>query len=141
MSAPTYRDIKRNSQATNATSGRTNVGGQIASSACMRYPRCMQQQQQQLSRPQLSQVWPGTRTTDAGTLARLPWHSTSTTGNFRSLSTLSRFPGKGANPSHWQDVLRGGLVRTPASSSSSSAAATTINSRSRLSGLSAVSDH
>jgi len=54
----------------------------------------MQQQQQQLSRPQLSQVWPGTRTTDAGTLARLPWHSTSTTGNFRSLSTLSRFPGK-----------------------------------------------
>ena len=51
-----------------------------------------------------------------------------------------------ATPSHWQDVLRGGLVRTPASSSSSSssaaaAATTTINSRSRLSGLSAVSDH
>jgi len=35
----------------------------------------------QHSWPQLPKMWPGT--TDVGTLARLPWHSTSTTGNFR----------------------------------------------------------
>ena len=35
----------------------------------------------QHSWPQLPKMWPAT--TDAGTLARLPWHSTGTTGNLR----------------------------------------------------------
>jgi len=43
-----------------------------------------QQQQQQWTTQlmaQLPKMWPGT--TDAGTLARLSWHSTRTTGNFQ----------------------------------------------------------
>ena len=45
-----------------------------------------QQQQQQPSRPKLSLMSPGT--TDAGTLARLPWHSTGTIGNVLLNETL-----------------------------------------------------
>ena len=69
----------------------------------------------QFDRPLQSQMSPDTA--DAGTLARLPWHSTSTTGNFwyhwstSSIYTITLL--FRTNWSHWQDVLCDGLELMP----------------------------
>ena len=70
-------------------------------------------------------------TTDAGTLARLPWHSTGTTGNI--FTTTEALPLCSAHcqlfrasRSHWQDVVCDDLVRTPSSTSAAAAAAAAV---------------